>query len=585
MSLADTWRNLPLPDRALAVAAILLAFAATRVALRGSAWWCGGRGGRLPLPPGPWCLPVVGYLPFLDPRAPHRSLAELAARWRAEGVLGVWLGSVYAVVVTDPRLVREALSREEFAGRAPLYLTHGIMKGHGIICAEGERWKTSRRFASSFLKTLGMVRFPGPRRDALERRIMVAVKECIQGFQEQMEGKEHGDESVGVGLNPLPELLHGIGNLMSDLVFGKTWSRHDQTWKWLQSLQEEGTKLIGVAGPLNFLPFLRFIPYYKKTMDYLMEGKLKTHDLYRKFILEHLESKDLPEGNDMSGMTGIKEEEFEGMDISDEEAIHSKRRGAKDAIDAYVTQNFAGKQDGEYEDYSEDSRQLANDTQLHHLLADLFGAGLDTTLATLRWFLLFVGVHPLVQNKIQEELDNVLGRESLRRPVSMCDSGSLPYLEATISETQRIRPVVPLGIPHGALKDTTLGGYRIPRGSMIVPLQWVLHNDESTWGPKAEKVFDPTRFLDEDGNFNCRKFQSFMPFQSGRRVCVGEELAHMLLLLFGASILHEFRLSLAGDLATDDVLEGESGITLTPKPHRLVFRRRFPFNPEERRIE
>jgi ecdysteroid 25-hydroxylase CYP306A1 len=134
MFFVDTWRNLSLPDQVLAVAALLLALAAAiYVARRGCGVWCGGgRSSVLPLPPGPWGLPVVGYLPFLDPKAPHRSLAELVERKAgSEGMVGVWLGSVYTVVVSDPQLVREALSREEFAGRAPLYLTHGIMKGHG----------------------------------------------------------------------------------------------------------------------------------------------------------------------------------------------------------------------------------------------------------------------------------------------------------------------------------------------------------------------------------------------------------------------------------------------------------------------
>ncbi|XP_071450817.1 cytochrome P450 306a1 [Hetaerina americana] len=454
----------------------------------------------------------------------------------------------------------------------------------GIICAEGERWKASRRFASSFLKTLGMVRFPGPRRDSLERRIMVAVRECLEGFHEQMkEGGEADCKGTGVELNPLPELLHGIGNLMSDLVFGKTWKRDDQTWRWLQSLQEEGTKLIGVAGPLNFLPFLRFIPYYKKTIHYLMEGKLKTHRLYSQFILEHIQSIKQSDTTADSGMSGKGEEAFEDEDAVKDTASTDRKRGPKDAIEAFVLQPSAGRGGGR--DHGE--TELANDTQLHHLLADLFGAGLDTTLATLRWFLLLVAIHPKVQDKIQEELDSVLGgTESVRRPVSMGDSPLLQYTEATIAEAQRIRPVVPLGIPHGALKDTTLGGFRIPRGAMIVPLQWALHNNDSTWGAHAEKVFDPTRFLDEDGSFNHRKYLNFMPFQSGRRVCVGEELAHMLLLLFGASILHEFSLSLPNDAVVDDILEGECGITMTPKSHRLIFRSRFPLDecPPERTV-
>ncbi|KAG8228704.1 hypothetical protein J437_LFUL008693 [Ladona fulva] len=121
----------------------------------------------------------------------------------------------------------------------------------GIICAEGEKWKRSRRFAASFLKTLGMVRFPGPRRDALEQRIMASVGECLEGFRSKAAG------NVETEIDPLPEILHGMGNLMSDLVFGRTWKRNDPTWRWLQELQEKGTKMIGVAGPLNFLPFLR----------------------------------------------------------------------------------------------------------------------------------------------------------------------------------------------------------------------------------------------------------------------------------------------------------------------------------------
>lgn len=60
------------------------------------------------------------------------------------------------------------------------------------------------------------------------------------------------------GIDPLETLHHCIGNIMNDLVFGKIYKEDDEMWKWLRHLQEEGVKHIGVAGPLNFLPFLRY---------------------------------------------------------------------------------------------------------------------------------------------------------------------------------------------------------------------------------------------------------------------------------------------------------------------------------------
>ena len=55
-----------------------------------------------------------------------------------------------------------------------------------------------------------------------------------------------------------------------------------------------------------------------------------------------------------------------------------------------------------------------------------------------------------VQAKIQAELDRKIGKE--RHP-QLSDRGNLPYLEATIREVLRIRPVSPLLIPHVAMAD------------------------------------------------------------------------------------------------------------------------------------
>lgn len=49
-----------------------------------------------------------------------------------------------------------------------------------------------------------------------------------------------------------------MGSVLNQLIFGQSWSRDDETWKWQLYLQEEGTKHIGIAGPLNFLPWFKY---------------------------------------------------------------------------------------------------------------------------------------------------------------------------------------------------------------------------------------------------------------------------------------------------------------------------------------
>lgn len=84
---------------------------------------------RRRLPPGPIGLPVLGYLPWIDAKAPHETLTRLTRKYGP--VCGLKMGSVYTVLLADPKLIRQTFSRDAVSGRAPLFLTHGIMQGYG----------------------------------------------------------------------------------------------------------------------------------------------------------------------------------------------------------------------------------------------------------------------------------------------------------------------------------------------------------------------------------------------------------------------------------------------------------------------
>uniref|UniRef100_A0A6V7IAG0 Cytochrome P450 306a1 n=1 Tax=Bracon brevicornis TaxID=1563983 RepID=A0A6V7IAG0_9HYME len=421
------------------------------------------------------------------------------------------MGSVYTVLLSDPKLVREALSKDGFSGRAPLYVTHGIMRGYGLICAEGDHWREQRKFVSTNLKNFGMVKH-GIKRDKLEERIILHAMHCIE--------KLSGEKGK---IDPVEPLHNSIGNLMNDLVFGIVYEDDDKIWKWLKHQQEEGVKHIGVAGSLNFLPFLRHLPKYKKMMSFLVEGQRDTHEIYRKLIAKHDQQND-------------KSDNFLGVFLEE-----MKRR-------------------------QENGEQLGSfsNQQFYHLLADLFGAGTDTTLTTMRWFLLYMAVYPDEQENIYRDIVEAVGEKS----VTLEDRERLVYLEASICEVQRIRSVVPVGIPHGTIKDTTLGGYDIPKKTMVVPLQWAIHMSEKYWEDPEE--FKPSRFISVQGEL--QRPEAFIPFQTGKRMCVGDELARMVLFLFAGRILQNFRISLPDGVTAD--MAGECGITLVPKHQELIFSRR-----------
>lgn len=163
----------------------------------------------------------------------------------------------------------------------------------------------------------------------------------------------------------------------------------------------------------------RHLPSSKRIIEFLLNGKAKTHKIYDSIIEERRKTL-LDEG---------KENDAE---VSD--------RQPDCILSNFVQETRKRESSGRPE------LAFCSDAQLRHLLADLFGAGVDTTFTTLRWLILFMALNKDAQRRLRLEMAT-----QLREEPTLNDMDSLPYLKACVAETQRIRTVVPLGIPHGTV--------------------------------------------------------------------------------------------------------------------------------------
>uniref|UniRef100_A0A915B4W7 Cytochrome P450 n=1 Tax=Parascaris univalens TaxID=6257 RepID=A0A915B4W7_PARUN len=152
---------------------------------------------------------------------------------------------------------------------------------------------------------------------------------------------------------------------------------------------------------------------------------------------------------------------------------------------------------------------------------DLWTGGMETTVTTLRWAIIYLIRQPNVQERLFKEIEMKIGT----RKVTWADRTTMHYTMAVINEVQRIVNILPWHIPHATTADTILRGYHIAKGTTIMPQMGAAIHYNNELFPDGEK-FDPERFLSEDGTF--RTYEQFNPFGFGKRSCLGEGLARVL---------------------------------------------------------
>ena len=168
-------------------------------------------------------------------------------------------------------------------------------------------------------------------------------------------------------------------------------------------------------------------------------------------------------------------------------------------------------------------------------------------------------LYPKIQRICQEEILNTLGS----RPPTIDDISNLPFVTATLMETQRLSKVAPGSLAHVLEEDTKYGKYHFKKGtSFMANLTKFMMDPEVFESPEE---FNPFRFIDE--NKCIKRFEQIVPFGIGKRICMGETLARKEIFIFFVRFLQRLSIELTDNKPCTDNFT--LGLTSIPDPFEV----------------
>jgi len=209
-----------------------------------------------------------------------------------------------------------------------------------------------------------------------------------------------------------------------------------------------------------------------------------------------------------------------------------------------------------------DDGTVLDDREIRDQAMTIMLAGHETTANALAWTFYLLARNPEVRERLEREVDAVLGD----RTATTQDLPQLPFTLQALKEAMRLYPPAYV-LGRTTTRDVTIGGARLAKGRvLLVNVAGIHRRPEAFANPDR---FDPDRFAPERE----RKLPqlAYMPFGAGPRVCIGNHFALMEGHLILATLARKLRFEL---LSTRPIL-AEPLVTLRPKggvPVRVVAR-------------
>lgn len=196
----------------------------------------------------------------------------------------------------------------------------------------------------------------------------------------------------------------------------------------------------------------------------------------------------------------------------------------------------------------EEGRPLSDEALRDELIVQLL-AGHETTASALAWACSCLLESPESLARLRTELNTNINAT----PLDGAALERLPYLDAVIKESMRLRPIMPTAGARLLRRDLQLRSYTLAAGVFVANSEVVLHRRPDLYpNPLA---FEPERFL----NAKVPPY-TWMPFGGGGRRCLGMAFALTEMKVVLATIFSRTNLS----LTTPPVRTGKRGFFIAP---------------------
>ncbi|CAL5211826.1 unnamed protein product [Lathyrus oleraceus] len=480
-----------------------------------------------PLASGGW--PLIGHLHLLggSNQPPYITLGDLADKYGP--IFTLRIGVHKAVVVSSWELAKKIFTTHDVIISSRPKFTAAKILGHDYanfgFSPYGEYWQKMRKVTASEL--LSARRFEALRdiRDSEVKKSLIELYKS-DGFDRFDDLKVEMKQFLG-DMNL---------NVIMRMIAGKRYSSDGSDerevrkvrWVFREFFRLTGLFVVGDAIPfLGWLDLGGHVKEMKKAaceMDSVVCGWLEEHR--RK-------------NNDL-GETTKSEQDFMDVLLS-----------VLDGVDL-------------------DGYDL--DTVIKATCLTLIAGATDTTTVTITWALSLLLNNRHTLKKVQDELDEKVGKERL---VNESDINNLVYLQAVVKETLRLYPAGPLSGARQFTENCTVGGYHIQTGTRLILNLWKMHRDPRVWSEPLE--FQPERFLNTHKDVDVKgQHYEFLPFGGGRRSCPGITFGLQMTHLALAAFLQAFEVTTPSNGNVD--MSATFGLTnIKTTPLEVIAKPRLPY--------